>query len=92
MGCEKPLEKHIERDAMVYAESRGWWQCKIIRTSKNGFPDRELIRNGRTIHIEFKRPGEKATPQQMRRHREIRDHGGEVFVIDKLEDAKELLR
>lgn len=88
----KPLEKDIEKAAMDYAERRGWWQIKIMRASKNGYPDRELIRGGRTIRIEFKRPGEKPTLQQVKRHEEIRAHGGEVFVVDNLKDAMEVLR
>lgn len=88
----KIRESVIERKAMEYAESRGWWQIKIMRASKNGYPDRELIRNGRTVRIEFKAPGQKPSLQQLKRHQEIRDHGGEVFVIDNLEEAKALLR
>lgn len=85
-------ERDIERSAMLYAESRGWWQIKVMRASKNGYPDRELIRDGRTIRIEFKAPGERPSKQQEIRHAEIRAHGGEVFVIDNLMDAYELLR
>lgn len=88
----KKRESELERAAMQFAEAHGWWQIKIERASKNGYPDRELIRNGRTIRIEFKRPGEKPSPQQRRRHDEIRAHGGEVYVIDNIEVAKELLR
>lgn len=86
------LEKDIERKCIDYAESRGWWQIKIMRASKNGFPDRELIRNGRTIRIEFKKPGGVLSPQQVKRIGEIREHGGEVFVIDNFSDAMEILR
>lgn len=85
-------ESEIEQAAMDYAEWRGWWQVKIMRASRNGVPDRVLIRAGRVIFIEFKRDGEEPTPQQIKRHAEMRAHGAEVFVCDNLADAKRILR
>lgn len=84
-------ESEIERDAMDYAELRGWFQDKIMLTSKRSFPDRYLVRNGRTILIEFKAPDEPPRPKQAKRHRELREHGAEVFVVDNLDDAKRIL-
>lgn len=91
MSSDDLLEKEVEHPAMLYAESRGWWQDKIMRTSRGSFPDRFLARQGRVILIEFKRPGEPARPKQGKRHRELRAHGVEVFLCDNLEDAKRIL-
>lgn len=85
-------EIEIERPASEYAEKRGWFEVKVMQTSKRGFPDRYYVRNGRTILVEYKAPGEVPSPQQARRHRELREHGAEVFVIDSLEDAYDLFR
>lgn len=85
-------ESEIEQQAMDYAEFRGWWQIKIMRASRNGVPDRLLIRRGRVIFIEFKREDELPDRQQLRRHAEIRAQGIEVFVCDNLADAKRILR
>ncbi len=87
-----PLESAIERPAHEFAKSRGWFAEKIMRTGRRGFPDHIFIRNGRIIFIEFKRPGEVPQPQQSKRHREMRCYGAEVFVIDNLDDAYEVLR
>jgi len=86
------LESDIERPAHLYAESRGWIAVKIMRASVKGFPDHFFARAGRVILIEFKRPGEPPGPQQLRRHRELRGQGVEVFVVDDLEKAREILR
>ena len=86
-----PLESEIERPAHEFARSRGWFAEKIMRTGRRGFPDHIFIRNGRVIFIEFKRPGELPRPQQVKRHREMRCHGAEVFVIDSLDEAREVL-
>lgn len=88
----KPLESKIERDAIKFAEQQGWWVCKFVSPGLNGVPDRLFIRNGRHLFIEFKRPGGEATPQQLKRHREMRAHGAEIYVVDTLAYAYELLR
>lgn len=85
-------EADIERAACHYAEARGWFQIKIMRASKNGFPDRFYARGGRVVLVEYKAPGEKPGAQQLRRHAELRAAGVEVHVIDNLEDARALLR
>jgi hypothetical protein len=85
-------EIEIEKPAMDFAEMRGWWQCKTVSPSVNGFPDRFLARAGRIILIEFKAPGEPPSPQQAKRHRELRDQKVEVFVVDNLAEAKRILK
>lgn len=85
-------ESEIEQRAMAYAEVRGWFEAKIASSNKNGMPDRILHRRGYTMYIEFKAPGEEASKQQLKRHRELRKQGIPVHVIDNLEDAIELLR
>ncbi len=86
------LEREVERPASEYAERRGWFEVKIEKTSKRGFPDRFYARGGRIILVEYKRPTKDATTQQKKRHRELRAAGVEVHVIDNLRDAYELLQ
>lgn len=84
-------ETEIEQPARDYAVSRGWFADKIMRTGRRGFPDHFFARQGRVILIEFKRPGEPPKPQQLKRHKELRAHGVEVFVVDNLDDARRIL-
>ena len=88
---KEKYETEIEAPASDFAETRGWMQCKIMKLSKRAWPDRLFIRRGRVIFIEFKRPGEEPTQQQLYRHNQIRAHGVEVFWTDNLERAKEIL-
>ena len=81
------LEKDIEAVGMKFAQRRGWFEVKIERTSKRGFPDRFMARKGRVILVEWKRNGEEPTTQQLKRHAELRAAGVEVFWFDNLEDA-----
>lgn len=86
------LEKEVEQPAWQFAESRGWFHDKIMRTSRSSFPDHFFARRGRIVLMEFKRPGEPPNPKQAKRHRELRAQGVEVHVVDNLDDAKRILR
>lgn len=85
------IESDIQGDAYDFAISRGWFAEKIEKARRKGFPDYIYIRRGRVIFIEFKKPGEEPNAQQLKRHKEMRDHGAEVFVVDTLEEAKRIL-
>lgn len=51
-----------------------------------GTPDRfALLKNGTSLFIEVKQPGEKPKPDQIKRHEEIRKSGGRVIVADSFD-------
>lgn len=85
-------EIEIERPACAYAIKRGWFEAKISSSNKRAMPDRIFHRKGFTMYVEFKAPGEEPTAQQLRRHRELRDHGIPVHAVDNLEQAYALFR
>lgn len=84
-------ETEVEGPARDYAKSRGWYADKIMRTGRKGFPDHFFARQGRIILIEFKAPNKEPETQQLKRHKELRAHGVEVFVVDNLDDARRIL-
>lgn len=87
------LESDIEQEAMRYAVRRGWYEIKIEKASRNGFPDRFLASRGRVILIEFKRSAkEELSRLQAKERRALEAHGVEVHRVDTLEQAYELLR
>lgn len=78
----------IEQPFVKFAESRGWICEKVISLSRNGWPDRFLVRRGRIVLCEFKAPGEKPKVQQALRHKQLRAAGVEVVWFDNLDEAK----
>jgi hypothetical protein len=88
---EEQLERELESDIGSFAKLRGWWYCKFVAPGKRSVPDRLFIRRGRHVFIEVKRFGEEPTRQQLKRHRDMRDHGAEVHWVDNLADAKRIL-
>lgn len=66
-------------------------QCyKFSASITNGVPDRIVILN-KTVFVELKAPGEKPRKLQEVRHQEIRNSGGEVYVIDSKQQVNDLV-
>lgn len=87
-----PLESEIESATIDFAEQRGWWVAKFVSPGQRGVPDRILIRRGRVLFLELKRPKKKPTSQQKKKHEEMRRFGAEVHWINTLEQAYDLLK
>lgn len=85
------LERDIEQPAIKFAESRGWKVRKVRWLCRRGAPDRFFARKGRIIFIEFKAPDEVLDVHQQIEIAELRLEGLEVFVVDNLRAAYEIL-
>lgn len=81
----------VQNPVMDYARKTGWlaWRMQIM--GRNGCPDAFFFKGGQLVMIEFKRPGKSPTPQQLKRHKELRAAGFEVYVVDDPEVGKRLL-
>lgn len=82
----------IEQPLFRYARTRGWICEKVVSQSRKGWPDRFFARKGCIVLCELKAPGEVPNAQQLKRHRELREHGVEVVWFDNLEAAKEFFK
>ena len=78
-----------------YCRTDGRLECGHVFLSGNGLPDRCYIRRGRVVWIEWKRPGrgeDGLSAIQVRRIKEMREHGAEVYVLDNMEQFKEIMK
>jgi hypothetical protein len=76
-------EAWVQRKIIERHQKQGWLVPKILQCTLNGFPDLMLLRDGRCVFIECKRPGVKtAAPLQVYRHRQLKDLGFEVYLTD----------
>lgn len=89
---KEKLESDLEQEIRQYAERRGWLWLKFVSPAYDGPPDRIGVRRGRHIFMEVKKEGEEARPLQLTVHDEMRSYGCEVFVVDTLEEAMEILK
>jgi len=87
----RQLESDIERRHRQEATIAGWFVEKIMACARNGFPDRFYAKEGRVVLIEWKRVGQRLTPQQRLRHDELRDAGVEVYVCYSIAEANQIL-
>lgn len=87
-----PLESDIQGKIVKFAHRRGWFCQKVESKSARALMDLVAIRSGRTIWMEVKRSGESARRQQALRADEMRGYGAEVFLVDGLAQAQEILR
>ena len=79
---KQPLEAPIQAAIIKRLKAKGWLVAKVIQTTLNGWPDLLAIKDGLTVYIEVKRPGQGLSPLQLLRHEQIIDAGGIVYVTD----------
>lgn len=92
-------ESDIEKKVCDRAKSLGWITPKFKSPMNRGVPDRIFMRgrpgeNGVTpqlVYVEFKAPGKKPTEQQALVHKQYREMGFPVWVIDDVEEGYFLL-
>lgn len=85
-------EKEIEQALVKAVKTRGGMCPKLTSPGTDGMPDRiVLLPQGRMSFVEVKAPGKKPRPLQVHRHEELRNLGFPVFVLDSLDQIKEIL-
>jgi len=85
-------EASIEDAFVEYAEGRDCEAIKLRIDGQNGFPDRTILTpHGRVFFIEFKKPGGKLSVSQKRWIAKLKKIGFQCEVVDKLNDAKQIL-
>ena len=82
------LEKDVEEDVKKYAEKRGCMTIKLNGEMNRGKPDRLFFYKGRTLVIEFKKPGGKATELQQSWLTKFEANGFTTHVVDRIGDGK----
>jgi hypothetical protein len=85
-----------ERDIEVYGtkrvEEEGGTHEKFAPAGKSFKPDRiGSLARGRVFFAEYKRPGEKPTPGQLRDHARRRARGFRVYVIDSYSGVEAMI-
>jgi hypothetical protein len=78
-------ESDIESECIRELIMDGWNEIKIVKTQERGNPDRFVGQDGRGIFLEFKRPGEYPTDQQIRRMFEWQQAGFETYAVNSLD-------
>ena len=76
-------EKTIEQKFRAAVKATGGVAVKFTSPGFDGVPDRlALLPGGRMAFVEVKAPGKKPRPLQLARHRQLRQLGFKVYVLD----------
>jgi hypothetical protein len=82
------LEKKLEKRCTDVAKAHGWYTRKWASPSSRGVPDRIFIKDGNIAFIEFKAPGNTPTKLQAHEINLIKQHGGNAFYCDNIDNFK----
>ena len=78
-------ESEIEKKVKAYAVEKGWTVRKFTSPGRVAVPDDIFMKwPALVFFIEFKAPGKKPTKIQEKEHKEIRDCGIDVHVVDNI--------
>lgn len=76
-------EKQIEKKLVKAVKEEGGMCPKLVSPGTDGMPDRLImLPKARIGFVEVKAPGAKPRPLQERRHKQLRDLGFYVSVLD----------
>jgi len=76
-------ERTIEQKFRAAVKAAGGLAVKFASPGFDGVPDRlALLPGGRMAFVEVKAPGKKPRPLQLARHRQLRQLGFKVYVLD----------
>ena len=81
----------VQKPVVKHAKATSWVAWKMKIEGINGCPDYWFFKAGHLLIMEFKATGERANAQQVRRHKELREAGFDVHVIDDPARGIELL-
>lgn len=80
---ENVRERDVEKQLIGEVKKRGGL-CEKWTSGTAGWPDRIVILppDGKVAFVEVKRPGEKPRPLQVYRHKQLKQLGCQVYVLD----------
>lgn len=79
------LESRLKEIITKKLTKEGWLVISLIQTSFNGIPDKMVIRQGRVVFLEFKRPGiNTMDPVQEYRREQFQAAGVEVYLVNDI--------
>lgn len=86
-------EKQIEKKLVKAVKEEGGMCPKLVSPGTDGMPDRLImLPKARIGFVEVKAPGAKPKPLQERRHKQLRDLGFHVSVLDDPEQIPGILK
>lgn len=76
------LESKIQAKVIKRYTDQGYFVVKLIKTNKNGIPDLMMLKDGKVLFVEVKRPiiGKLSKVQEYR-IKELKEYGFETLIL-----------
>ena len=92
-NTDKMREKQLEHIFLMALRRVGGLALKFVSPGFSGVPDRlVLIPDGKVAFVEVKAPGQHPRPLQTARHRQLRQLGFKVYVLDDPQQIPEIIK
>lgn len=86
------LETKIEQKIVGWLHREGWWAEKLHMDSKRGWPDITAVKDNVWVLFEVKRPVVGVVAKHQKQvHKELRKVGAVIYVVESLEEVKEII-
>ena len=86
------LERDLEGYFARQCKKKGLMTLKLNVRFSRGWPDRIVVlKDGKVMWVELKKPGAKLSPLQVKVHFELNKWNQEVYVIDSKEGIDNVL-
>ena len=94
MASKKPpqSEADIQAEIVEALEKEGCLVLCLVLLAGRGFPDLTVMRGGKTVYIEVKKPGGVISPNQWRISELLFDKGFVVYFADDVSIVENVLR
>lgn len=86
------LEKELERKCTTIARMAGYYEIRILKSTRKGVPDHIFAKDNHTFFVEFKTSIGVLSSSQRYEIKQIEKKGLNIYVIRDLEEFKRLLR
>ena len=90
----KVSEADIKEQVKDYLNLKGWFHFPLTAGlgSYKGLPDRIAIKDNRVLFLEVKKPiGWKHSDSQKQFQKDIKEYGGEYYLVKCLEDMIKII-
>ena len=88
------LEGEFQKQVIKTLKAKKWYVIRTQMGIKSGISDLLIMKNGRTIWLELKRPDGKGKPslQQIKVVNDIINHGCEAYFVKSIEELEEIIK
>lgn len=80
-------ERKIEEKIITALEKRGFLVEWLMMRGERGWPDLSVFKDGLAMLIEVKKPGGRASANQLRKQAQLSKFGMTMLIVDNVETA-----